>query len=165
MYTPDLSTWSKKYPELKEDLKSEIEKKKEIAEEKIEGKFIVYIIHAKNIAINNEDTSTSDPYVKVFFPQNKKKGSTKVIKKTLNPIWKEMVTFEVKMKKQAVERMKLELFDKDGILDADDMLGFVHVPQKRILDCIEKAGKFEVNESFECKRTDGSPGAVGEIYL
>ena len=69
------------------------------------------------------------------------------------------------MKKQAVERMKLEIFDKDGMLDADDMLGFVHVPQQRILDCIEKAGKFEVNEVFECKKTDGSPGNEGEIYL
>jgi len=39
-----------------------------------------------------------------------------------------MISFEVKMKKQAVERMKLEIFDKDGMLDADDMLGFVHVP-------------------------------------
>ena len=68
MYTQDLSTWNKEYPPLIEDLKSEIEKKKAIAEEKIDGKFVVYIVHAKGIAIGDADIGTSDPYVKIFFP-------------------------------------------------------------------------------------------------
>jgi len=39
-----------------------------LAEEKIDGKFIIYVVHGKGIPVGDEDTNSSDPYVKIFFP-------------------------------------------------------------------------------------------------
>ena len=68
-------------PTVTDDIENQLEKKKE----KIEGTLYVNVIHAKDLLPVDDDSSTSDPFVKVTFGQ--KTIQSKYIKKTLNPIW------------------------------------------------------------------------------
>jgi len=72
------------------ELKEDIEKKVKI----IEGCFSVVLVHGKDLV--PADGKTSDPFVEFVFP-DQKSVSSKTKSKTLNPIWKERITKEVKM--------------------------------------------------------------------
>jgi len=74
------------------ELKEDIEKKVEI----IDGHFSIVLVHGNNLIA--ADSKTSDPYVEFVFPDQKSVNS-KTIQKTLNPIWKERITKQIKMPK------------------------------------------------------------------
>ena len=74
---------------------------------------------------------TSDPYVQIV--RGKKKKTSNVIKKTLDPTWDEELEFkegkDIKVSLRTVisAGFELRVFDKDGLLDSDDLMGSVSV--------------------------------------
>ena len=55
----------------------------------------------RNLIVCDEDNSTSDPYVKVSLPEIKMTKKTKVVKKSLNPTFDELLVsyvFNIKVK-------------------------------------------------------------------
>ena len=74
-----------------------------------------------------DKSGTSDPYVVVI--RGKKKKTSKVCKKTLEPSWDEEFEFvnKVSLRKVIKEGLELKIFDKDGFLDSDDLMGTVTV--------------------------------------
>mmetsp|Transcript_46439 Transcript_46439/g.121885 ORF Transcript_46439/g.121885 Transcript_46439/m.121885 type:complete len:845 (-) Transcript_46439:145-2679(-) len=69
----------------------------------------------------------SDPYV--IAKRGKKSKQSKVCKKTINPTWDEELEFvnKVSLKKVIKEGLELKIFDKDGFMDSDDIMGSVKV--------------------------------------
>ena len=72
----------------------------------------------------------ADPYVQV--KRGKVTKKTKVIMKTLSPVWEESLDFNTgKLKKPVslrtviAEGLKVDIMDKDGMFDADDVMGTV----------------------------------------
>ena len=55
---------------------------------------MMYLVWASKIPAGDKETKTSDAYCKVFFTKKQKK-ETKVIKSTLNPIWKEFLYTDI----------------------------------------------------------------------
>jgi len=59
------------------------------------GTISVLVVKAENLIICDEDNSTSDPYVKVSMPELKMTKKTKVVKKSLNPNFDELLRFDI----------------------------------------------------------------------
>ena len=64
----------------------------------------------------------SDPYALVFVGKNKPK-KTKIVKKSLNPVWEE--TFEFPFTRHD-KTLQVQVWDWDAI-GSDDFLGLVHI--------------------------------------
>ncbi|MQM02481.1 hypothetical protein Taro_035246, partial [Colocasia esculenta] len=79
------------------------------------GLIKVNIIRGTNLAIR--DVMSSDPYVILSLGHQSMK--TKVIKKTLNPIWNESLMLSIP---DPIPPLKLQVFDKDTF-SADDRMG------------------------------------------
>jgi len=72
---------------------------------------------------------SSDPFVVVHFA-DQRIGKTKVVKKTLNPIWKERNEFDVIVPMSQVQSyryLELQLFDHD-LMSSNDPMGTVYLP-------------------------------------
>jgi len=59
------------------------------------GVISVLVVRAENLIVCDEDNSTSDPYVKVSLPEIKMTKKTKVVKKSLNPTFDELLRFHI----------------------------------------------------------------------
>ena len=75
-----------------------------------------------------DSNGLSDPYVKVQL--GRQRAKTKVIKKSLNPIWDEEFSFRVGNLK---EEICISVLDEDKYF-ADDFLGQIKVPVSNLLD-------------------------------
>ena len=88
-------------------------------------KFSLSAIEAKDL-LAGDSNGFSDPYFKIPHHQNGvvdlpgKKNRTKVIKKTLNPVWNH--TFEIEFNPQKCNKLNIEVFDYD-IIGKDDPIG------------------------------------------
>lgn len=68
-------------PAVTDDIEAQIKTK----QEKVEGNLFINVIHAKHLLPVDDDSTTSDPFVKVSVAQHS--FETKAMSKTLNPIW------------------------------------------------------------------------------
>lgn len=90
-------------------------------------KLIVQVIEARNL-LAMDSNGLSDPYVKVQL--GRQRAKTKVVKKSLNPIWDEELSFRVGNLK---EEICISVLDEDKYF-ADDFLGLIKVPVSNLLD-------------------------------
>ena len=81
------------------------------------------VVHGKDIM--KGDSKDSDAYATIVFPDGKK-TNTETIDNTVNPLWKQLFTRELKLVKpgenEEVE-LKVAVYDADFALDPDDLLG------------------------------------------
>jgi hypothetical protein len=92
----------------------------------------VRILEGRNLVAKDKNIwgrhTTSDPYVKVFHGPNKL-GKTSIIKKTLDPVWKNQF-YKLSVVPRALEvyrTIECSIFDHDN-LSSDDSMGTVFVP-------------------------------------
>lgn len=90
-------------------------------------KLIIQVIEARNL-LAMDSNGLSDPYVKVQL--GRQRAKTKVVKKSLNPIWDEEFSFRVGNLK---EEICISVLDEDKYF-ADDFLGQIKVPVSNLLD-------------------------------
>ncbi|KAF3331391.1 C2 and GRAM domain-containing protein [Carex littledalei] len=90
-------------------------------------KLVVQVIEARNL-LAMDSNGLSDPYVKVQL--GRQRAKTKVVKKSLNPIWDEEFSFRVGNLK---EEICISVLDEDKYF-ADDFLGQIKVPVLNLLD-------------------------------
>ncbi|KAF8944289.1 hypothetical protein BGZ47_004430 [Haplosporangium gracile] len=83
----------------------------------------VYISKATNLAVKDMN-GFSDPYVKVSIGGHK--FTTKVIPKSLNPVWDASFDFDLEAQ-SAPNQVNLVFWDKD-IIGKDDFMGAVNIP-------------------------------------
>ncbi len=104
MYLPVDGQWDGKSPEPKENMAKELQDKKDQAAQSIDGFFRCVVVWGHTIPIGDTDKKSTDPYVKVFFPNKGKGMKTKTIKNTRNPIWGQanVLKMEHKMKKNVI---------------------------------------------------------------
>uniref|UniRef100_A0A914DKV5 C2 domain-containing protein n=1 Tax=Acrobeloides nanus TaxID=290746 RepID=A0A914DKV5_9BILA len=75
---------------------------------------------------------TSDPYVKLFLlPEKKKKFQTKVIRKSLNPVFNESFVFKVPYNEIGGQTLVLNVYDFDRF-GKHDQIGQVSVPLGKV---------------------------------
>jgi hypothetical protein len=86
-----------------------------------DGSVSVLVKRARNLAVKDAN-GLSDPFVEVKVGSQKKK--TKVIKRNLNPIWKEEFTFNVPAKSAESELVKVSVWDWDMVSSSDYMGDF-----------------------------------------
>lgn len=90
-------------------------------------KLIVQVIEARDL-LAMDSNGLSDPYVKLQL--GKQRAKTKVVKKSLNPIWDEEFSFRVGDLK---EELFVSVLDEDKYF-SDDFLGQIKVPLSNLLD-------------------------------
>ena len=71
-----------------------------------------------------DDFGQSDPYVKIYVPNEIIPRKTKFIKNNLNPKWNE--EFIIKIPNNNQQKLLLEVWDKDR-MTSDDLLGTVEI--------------------------------------
>ncbi|KAL0904697.1 hypothetical protein M5K25_026833 [Dendrobium thyrsiflorum] len=105
------------------------------------GLLKVIIVEGKRLAIR--DFISSDPYVIVRVGELMEK--TKVIKRCLNPVWNEELTFSIK---GPVTDLKLEVFDHDRF-KFDDKMGHAYLSLQPIMSAskLKRALKLSTGES------------------
>uniref|UniRef100_A0A914CSI4 C2 domain-containing protein n=1 Tax=Acrobeloides nanus TaxID=290746 RepID=A0A914CSI4_9BILA len=70
---------------------------------------------------------TSDPYVKLFLlPEKKKKFQTKVIRKSLNPVFNESFVFKVPYNEIGGQTLVLNVYDFDRFGKHDQVWKFIY---------------------------------------
>eukprot|EP01137_Pigoraptor_chileana_P014276 Opistho-2@4987 len=111
------------------------------------GTLNVILLGGRNLLAMDEE-GTSDPYVKFKF--GSQKGKSKVVPKSLDPVWKEAFEFNLH---EGADTLSLSVFDKD-FLGKDDYMGEVDIPIEsgsgsgRTIDKwypLEKGGKGEIH--------------------
>eukprot|EP00029_Vermamoeba_vermiformis_P014549 TRINITY_DN9664_c0_g1_i1.p1 TRINITY_DN9664_c0_g1~~TRINITY_DN9664_c0_g1_i1.p1 ORF type:complete len:649 (+),score=181.26 TRINITY_DN9664_c0_g1_i1:32-1948(+) len=128
----------------------------------------VYFEKAVNLAAMDSN-GFSDPYVVLSLHSQTDKRSgkvkSKIIYKSLNPVWEEMLTLSAGNKPtstfNASDIIKVELWDKDKIVD--DFLGQVHWTISEILTLVVEKGEVIMPIALKDKK-DGNK-AQGEVYL
>ncbi|KAJ3694743.1 hypothetical protein LUZ60_000120 [Juncus effusus] len=90
-------------------------------------KLIVQVIEARDL-LAMDNNGLIDPYVKLQL--GRQRAKSKVVKKSLNPIWDEQFSFRVGDLK---EELCIFVLDEDKYF-ADDFLGQIKVPLSRVLD-------------------------------
>lgn len=132
----------------------------------------IEVIEAKNIKAADSNMfgrDSSDAYCKVYLNQRSKSTcpKTKIIKKTVNPVWNE--TFELHPTDDQIVRdqIHIQLFDKDSN-SKDDYLGEVTVSIAYFL--LKKNNN--IDAWFNIEEPDDSPESVtgwkkgqGQIHL
>ena len=71
-----------------------------------------------------DDFGQSDPYVKIYVPNEIIPRKTKFIKNNLNPKWNE--EFIIKIPNNNKQKLLLEVWDKDR-MTSDDLLGTIEI--------------------------------------
>lgn len=130
-----------------------------------EGVLELRVIHATGLISTDSgmEGSTSDPYLQIVLP-DKKEWSSKVLKNSLNPIWKETMLHNIKIISVDLEPLELRLKDKDN-LSADDLLGLAKV---EVVDCFKSPNQWKINELIEMQAPGWVPFEKGrkiELYI
>ena len=98
------------------------------------GQLVVHIVGGAGL-LSADSNGLSDPYVKVRLPKvggGEHKKETKVIKKTLAPLWDERFYFPGKLADFIGQTLELKLRDYDMGPDPDDDIGEVEVSLGRL---------------------------------
>ena len=98
------------------------------------GQLVVHIVGGAGL-LSADSNGLSDPYVKVRLPKvggGEHKKETKVIKKTLAPLWDERFYFPGKLADFVGQTLELKLRDYDMGPDPDDDIGEVEVSLGRL---------------------------------
>ena len=94
------------------------------------GELGVVVVKANGLAAADK-SGTSDPFIRMTVTGSKQKEQkTKVIKKTLNPVWNESFTFGSILDDRA--ELVLTLWDDDGYFQKADPLGEVRITLKDV---------------------------------
>lgn len=133
------------------------------------GQLRIALLRGRGLAIGDK-SGTSDPYAKVRVRTGSKelKKESKVIRKTLDPVWEQCFSFDGVADSTACE-VVIIVYDEDGFFEQDDVLGQVVF---RLSECKELSHdgawvaldprKLEV-ASESAKRTKIAPS--GELDL
>jgi hypothetical protein len=98
------------------------------------GQLVVHIVGGAGL-LSADSNGLSDPYVKVRLPKlggGEHKKETKVIKKTLAPVWDQRFYFPGKLADFVGQTLELKLRDHDMGPDPDDDIGEVEVSLGRL---------------------------------
>ena len=119
-------------PPISDDIEAQIK----VKQEKVEGTLFVNIIHAKDLLPVDDDSSTSDPYVKVSVGQ--KSFETKPMKKTLNPIWNLTGSkLPISEQKSSMHTLTINVVDHNALL-SNTLIG---MKELKLDDFIAEPGK------------------------
>lgn len=115
---------------------------------------------ARGLTIADSMSSSSDPYVEIFFPDGKKR-STKTIEKTLNPIWNYQDKYRIDLLKEDYKPIHFIVKDQDtGAID--DTLGEVKVEW---MELFLNPLLWNVNKIFRLEGKQVKGQSLGEIYI
>lgn len=129
----------------------------------IKGSLMIYLSHAKGLIGKDEkglglfkstkmDGKTSDPYF-IFIMNDKLQKKSSVKKKTVNPIYGEILSFDnISLDFWNSGYLKVLIYDHDKLLNADDFLGEFTVDLDPVAKNLNKWGvsqHFIVNGSKE----------------
>jgi hypothetical protein len=92
------------------------------------GTLSVVLVEGIDLAIRDEDTASSDPYVR--FTLGKQKRRSSVVNQDLNPVWREMFEFQITSRS---EKLLMEVFDQD-MIGSDDFMGRVTLDLAELSD-------------------------------
>ena len=97
-------------------------------------RFNVRVVEAKDLPSKDRNTF-ADPYCVVRVGKEKQKSS--VVSKSLNPCWNASLRFGESRKFNLTGRtsVDVQVYDKDGFLDRDDLIGEVSVPLVDLFLC------------------------------
>lgn len=95
-------------------------------------KLLVRVIEARNLPAMDLN-GLSDPYVRLQL--GKQKARTKVVKKSLDPLWDEEFGFRVD---DLNEELLVSVLDEDKYFN-DDFVGQLKVPVSRVFDSDEQS--------------------------
>jgi hypothetical protein len=127
------------------------------------GSIRVHLIEARNLLI--KDDTTSDPFGELCITTDggaeEQAKTSKVIKKTLNPVWNESFAFDVSSKHRT---LRIELRDKD--LMATQFLGLAQFPLQLLnRDDVVSSGKLEAWFKLEPRPEKQEKEAQGDVRL
>lgn len=126
------------------------------------GHLGIEIVEAKDIFaadFNLLSERTSDPYVKILTEQGEV-FRTRVIKKTVNPVWNDSCKFKVAPDDPNI---LVELWDEDLLKD-HDLLGRISLkPSQFVADVVNAGGTLE--RWFDFTPDDECPQATGQVLL
>ncbi|XP_077154740.1 synaptotagmin-like protein 2 isoform X11 [Ranitomeya variabilis] len=108
------------------DIKGNIEYSIEYAEQLKE--FLIYIYQCKDLAAADVKKQRSDPYVKAYLlPEKAKMGKRKtaVKKKTLNPVYNEILRYKIPKESLQAQTLNLSVWHRD-VLGRNSFLGEVN---------------------------------------
>lgn len=157
MFVYDLGGEPKRPLTLKEDVEEEGKKKKEEEEKVIKGVLKINIVFARGL--KKGDDTTSDPYCYVVYPDGSN-ISTKVIEKTLEPIWNFEHPKMINIKQKEYKPLEIIVYDKDAL--KDDILGFLKLDWQ---ECVKNPGLWMINNVFALQGDSQFNENLGEIYL
>jgi len=123
------------------------------------GKLSIEIKNGKDLCVRDKSMfskGSSDPYIKIMLGGSRKVGTTKVIKKSLNPIWNESFQIEVGGKDKPF--VVLEIFDKD-MLSSDDPMGIITIS---LTDLVH--GQV-IDKNFKVEKCTGANDASGTVHI
>lgn len=95
-------------------------------------KLVVRVIEARNLP-SMDLNGSSDPYVRLQLGRNRFR--TKVVKKSLNPLWHEEFTFWVE---DLSEDLVVSVLDEDRYFN-DDFVGQLKLPVSQVFDAEDKS--------------------------
>ncbi|XP_030047762.1 synaptotagmin-4 [Microcaecilia unicolor] len=124
--------------------------------------FVVNIKEARGLPAMDEQSMTSDPYIKMtILPEKKHKVKTRVLRKTLDPAFDETFTFygiPYNQVQDLVLHFMILSFDR---FSRDDVIGEVHIP---LLGIELSDGKVLMNREIT-KRTVKKSSGRGELLI
>ncbi|XP_075260441.1 uncharacterized protein LOC142352006 isoform X3 [Convolutriloba macropyga] len=113
---------------------------------------VTLLVHSGHNLPAMDLNGLSDPYVNIWFNNNKIKQSPP-IKRTLNPIWNFHCDFMVE--DFTVSQLLIEVFDWDGMTTKDDYIG----------NCELNIGELREKKRFDLRDDSGAIGSVGFIIV
>lgn len=126
----------------------------------MKGILTIFLPMARGLTIADSMSSSSDPYVEIFFPDGKKR-STKTIEKTLNPIWNYQDKYRIDLLKEDYKPIHFIVKDQDtGAID--DTLGEVKVEW---MELFLNPLLWNVNKIFRLEGKQVKGQSLGEIYI
>ena len=141
------------FPESKENIKNFIDKKKQ-------GKIIIGIIHCKNLI--PEDGKTCDPFIELKL--NNKKKKTKVIKKNINPVYKEKIEYDINLRNgDELTDLEIRVYDHDLI--RNDLIGLKNIDIKEIFDNKNNWGFNKILKLDPPEKLVNKYNNFGSVYL
>ena len=123
-------------------------------------RLVVEVIEAKRLKAMDRG-GTSDPYVTLQVggsTDQRKRGQTKVIKKNLNPVWKESLELVVSPQEVAAHILHVRVWDKDLIPGADDLIGHFSLP----LSTIDTLGTAQWHPIYD--QTQNQTGSIKATF-
>lgn len=158
MYLEGTAAFDGKLPPVTENLTEVIERAA------IKGQIEMILVHGEKLPAG-DGNGKSDPFV-IFTMPDKKEIQSKVVKDSINPIWKQEIKYPIEINTTTIEPIQLRVLDYDPLMN--DSLGRTSF---QIEECIKNPGKWMVDAFLPLEPIKPSEDKeeekkdLGQIYI